>query len=262
MALNVVLSMLRDVFLVASAGCCFGFGLFACFMTVCRLALEHPNIAAAFAEIAKHPSFDRDFEFYVERYAYLWDFCFRVAFIAGVLITVISLLEITRICVDSITEGVKSARARINELQAEQNVADSLDSLDKTLYDESMTDIQAMVKESGVLPRERWNRFERILLRGSNTLSSSSLMQLFDWPVLQAPWGQFQRDVLEHHEPTADPTRPPQWRIAQAPSRIRTAASNTWRLLTGHEPADSSHDMGLPNARLLPNLLLPALHPQ
>lgn len=123
MAVNAVLSMLKDVFLVASVGCCFGFGIFACFMAVCRLALEHPSIAAAFAEIAQHPSFDRYFEIYIERYAYLWDYCFRVAFVAGVLITVISLLEIIRICVDSITEGVKSTRARINEHQAEQNAA-------------------------------------------------------------------------------------------------------------------------------------------
>ena len=138
------------------------------------------------------------------------------------------------------------------------------------LYDDAIAEIHATLTAPNQLPREHWNQLAAILTRGTHAVTFSRLMLLRDWPVFQAAWHQFQHDVLEHHDPpptTTTTTTTSPWRVTRPPSRLRTAASNTWRSLSGKEPpaadnpSSSSSDLGLPNARLLPHLLLPALHP-
>lgn len=78
-------------------------------------------------------------------------------------------------------------------------------------FDRSTQRIQRLVSDSRRLhltQREQLRELVEILMPGTKAISISRLETLLDWPLLQAAWDLFARDVLEHpssilHLPTA-----------------------------------------------------------
>lgn len=124
MAQNVILNRLQAVFLVASVVFFMIFGFFGCLFAITKIGLDHSDVVGVkVIQSFSNPSLQRDVQPVLGGFVAIWAFCFLVAVIVGVLITVISLWEIFHTCVNGIAEWVKETMARINELQAEHNAA-------------------------------------------------------------------------------------------------------------------------------------------